>query len=327
MKAETRQSHSIPQSAVGLRIDKYLAERFSDHSRSFFQKLISEHLVTVNNQPVKVSYKLEEGDYVTVQLPEPEESDLRPQNIPLDILYEDEDLIVLNKPAGMVVHPGAGVKEGTLVNALLFHFQELASLGGKGRPGIVHRLDKNTSGVLVVARNNSAHFKLAQQFAEKTAKRKYWALVWGIPNPPEGRIETHLNRSKSDRKKFTVAQSGKIAITEYSTLKIFGQISLLELHLKTGRTHQIRAHLKYLHHPVFGDPEYQGRLSQIKSAPAAIRPFLKSQLEILQRQALHAKYLGFFHPSTGDFMEFETPLPEDMQMILSNLKNQFPETH
>ncbi len=312
----------ITSANQGVRIDRFLSIHLPDHSRTFYQRLINEAHVRVNGKPVKPSYKLEPGDWVEGTIPPPQETDLAPENIPLDIRYEDEHLIVINKPAGMVVHPGAGVRQGTLVNALLCHCRNLSGVGGRLRPGIVHRLDKNTSGLLVVAKDDQSHIHLQKQFADKTATRVYRALVWGRLKEPAGTLETRLNRSKSDRKKFVVAETGKTAITEYRTLKNYEFLTLVEVRLKTGRTHQIRTHFNYLGHPVFGDPEYSGRRKQLnRLSSLSLRQFGLYLLTLMNRQALHAYTLGFIHPVTRQSMQFEVDFPADFTAVLEHLEN------
>ncbi|RMH97356.1 MAG: RluA family pseudouridine synthase [Calditrichaeota bacterium] len=321
MPSAKKYSFIIQPPQAALRIDKFLALKFPHYSRAFFQKLIKQARVQVNDRVVKASYLLEPGDRVEVEIPPPEETELIPEPIPLDILYEDAHLLVINKPAGMVVHPGAGVRRGTLVNALMAHCTDLSGVGGRLRPGIVHRLDKNTSGLLVVAKNDAAHTALQQQFAEKSAVREYKALVWGRPEPSEGRLETFLNRSKSDPTRFVVADRGKPAVTLYRVERQFAFLALVNVQLKTGRTHQIRAHFNYLHHPVFGDPEYAGRQKQVKRLSAlSERKFALYLLQLINRQALHAYRLGFEHPVEKRWMEFSSPLPSDFSTVLEEIQ-------
>lgn len=245
-----------------------------------------------------------------------------PEEMPLVIVFEDESLLVINKPAGLVVHPGAGNRRGTLVNGLLHHCRLLSTVNGAMRPGIVHRLDKNTSGLLVVAKENPVHVALARQFETKEIVRVYHALVWGSFLKPEGEIETFIERSRKDRKKMHVAKNhGKWALTTYQVVKSFGNFSFLELVLKTGRTHQIRVHLNHIGHPIFGDAEYNGRQSQLSRLPASLHTFGLSLLRQMNRQALHARKLSFIHPRTGQAMQFETALPQDFQDLLNTLAN------
>ncbi len=316
-------TYEVGGDAVNLRIDKYLALRLEDLSRSHLQKIISGGNVRVNGRVVQPSYLLKPQDRVEVSIPAVEITDIISQNIPLQIVYEDRDLIVINKPAGLVVHPGAGVRSGTLVNALMHHCRDLSGVGGRLRPGIVHRLDKNTTGLLVAAKNDRTHLTLQEQFAAKTAVRRYKALIWGVLPEKEGKIETFVNRSKSDRKKFSVAPQGKLAVTLYRVEKQFGFLSLIDVQLKTGRTHQIRIHLNYLHHPVFGDPDYSGREKQVRGLAAGKnRAFARKLLKIIDRQALHAYYLGFYHPENGQWREFSAPLPADFQRVIDELERE-----
>jgi 23S rRNA pseudouridine1911/1915/1917 synthase len=304
----------------GTRIDKLVHQHFPTHSRSFYQKLIEEQNILVNHKPAKPSFRVSEGDRIEISIPPSPVSALEPQDIPLNIVYEDRDLVVVNKPPGMVVHPGAGVREGTLVNALLFHCESLSGVGGQTRPGIVHRLDKDTSGLLVVAKNDEAHYHLSKQFSEKTAFREYQALVWGKPQE-QGEIETFLNRSKRDRTRFSVAESGKTALTFYQVEKYYDFLSLLQVQLKTGRTHQIRIHLNYIHHPVFGDPQYHGRKKQLNGLSGeGQRRFARQLLALMPRQALHAQKLSFGHPANQEVMIFEAGLPDDFQAVLNKLE-------
>jgi 23S rRNA pseudouridine1911/1915/1917 synthase len=312
---KTEPSHS------NLRLDRFLHQCFPEHSRSFFQKLIEQGRVRVEGRSTKPALKLAPGQQVEVEFPEPVKSSLEPENFPLDIIYQDEYLVVVNKPAGMVVHPGAGVREHTLVHALLYHVGTLSSVGGESRPGIVHRLDKNTSGLLVVARTDEAHYALSQQFASKQAQRQYLALVWHLFDEPEGTIETFLNRSKRDRKKFIVADRGKRAVTHYRVQQNFGFLSLVELRLETGRTHQIRVHLSAMHHPVFGDPEYHGRSSQIsRLTRSEDRQLAHRLLKMMPHQALHAYQLQFVHPFTKEWVTFRAELPENFRQVLHELE-------
>lgn len=307
---------------MGERLDKFLNHTFPNFTRSHFQNLIKEGLILVNDQPVKTGYKLKFRDHISIHLKPPPSEYLLPEAIPLDIVYEDKSLLVINKPAGLVVHPGAGNRSGTLVNGLLFHCQQLSTVYGAMRPGIVHRLDKNTSGLLVVAKEDSVHVALARQFESRDIIRTYQAVVWGNFLKPEGKIETYIERSKKDRKKMMVAKNhGKWALTTYRVIKSFGYFSFLELILKTGRTHQIRVHLNHIGHPVFADPDYNGRLGQLSRLPASLHSFGQSLLKKIHRQALHARKLSFIHPDTRQRMNFETVLPQDVQQIVDALTN------
>ena len=292
----------------GERLDVFLARmaiQGDPLSRSRIQKLITDGNVTVDGKPAKASLRLAAGAVVAVELPEPEATDIAPEKIPLDILYEDEDVIVVNKARGMVVHPAAGVSSGTLVNALLAHCKDLSGINGALRPGIVHRLDKDTSGVMIAAKNDTAHRSLAEQIQEKTAKRVYWAILTGNIPEEEGVIHGAIGRNPKDRQKMAVVrENGKDATTNFRVLERFGAYTLAECRLMTGRTHQIRVHVAYIGHPVLGDPKYGA-----KKCPFSI-----------EGQALHSKTLMFAHPRTGEKMEFEAPLPEDMQIILDELR-------
>jgi 23S rRNA pseudouridine1911/1915/1917 synthase len=260
------------------------------------------------------------GEVIHITLPKSPPQEVRQENIPLDILYEDDSLLVVNKPPGMVTHPAYANYSGTLVNALLYHCNHLSTLNDATRPGIVHRLDKGTSGLMVIAKTDAAHAQLAKQFARRTISREYWAIVWGTFRERTGVIETHLGRSRSDRKRMAVVENGKKAITTYAVLEQFPYLCLLQLTLKTGRTHQIRVHLAHINHPVFGDPIYNGR--RIVSGPHTSREKAEVQklLASLPRQALHAKTIGFVHPVNMQVMEFHSELPEDMTRVLSILR-------
>ena len=289
----------------GERLDVFLARMDETLSRSRVQRLIADGHVMVDGKMPKASQRLSEGATVAVEMPEPEAADILPEQIPLDILYEDEDVIVVNKARGMVVHPAAGVSRGTLVNALLAHCKDLSGINGALRPGIVHRLDKDTSGVMIAAKNDAAHCSLAEQIQQKTAKRVYWAILTGNIAEEEGVIHGAIGRNPKDRQKMAVVrENGKDATTKFRVLERFGTYTLIECRLMTGRTHQIRVHMAYIGHPVVGDPKYGA-----KKCPFSI-----------EGQALHSKTLMFTHPRTGERMEFEAPLPEDMQMILDDLR-------
>ncbi|MBR3458501.1 MAG: RluA family pseudouridine synthase [Selenomonadaceae bacterium] len=290
----------------GERLDVFLARQESGLSRAHVQKLILEGHAWVNGSACKPNCRLKGGEAVRVLLPEPEAISVEPEQIPLDILYEDEDIIVVNKARGMVVHPAAGVCHGTLVNALLYHCKDLSGINGKIRPGIVHRLDKDTSGVMVAAKNDRAHLDLAEQIGTKSAHRKYLAIVHGNIREEKGIIKGDIGRHPVDRKKMAIVrENGKPAVTEFNVLQRFGEYTLVACSLQTGRTHQIRVHMAHIGHPLAGDPKYGPR----KKAPFAI-----------EGQALHSASLSFAHPGTGEFMQFEAPLPEDMRNILETLE-------
>lgn len=290
----------------GERLDAFLAKELKELSRSHLQKLITAEKVTVNGQSKKANFKVTAGDYIEISLPEPDVIDIKPENIPLDILYEDNDIIVINKPRGMVVHPAAGVESGTLVNALLFHCKDLSGINGVIRPGIVHRLDKDTSGVMVAAKNDAAHLSLAEQIKNKTAKRVYNAIVFGNIKESGGTINGDIGRNPNDRQKMAIVTvNGKPATTKFKVIERFGQYTLIECHLLTGRTHQIRVHMTSIGHPLVGDPKYGKGKSPFK----------------IEGQALHSMNLTLKHPRTNEEMYFEAPLPADMNKILSALRN------
>jgi len=311
-----------PSELAGQRLDQAVAHLAEDLSRAAAQRLIDEGLCLLNGEVPKRAAKVAEGDRITLTILPPEPTDVAPEAIPLDVAYEDEHLIVINKPSGMVVHPAAGNPRGTLVNALLAHCRDLSGIGGELRPGIVHRLDKETSGLLVAAKSDVAHRGLAKQIAERTAKRTYWALVWGEPSPREGRIEAPIARHPRQRQMMAVVPGGREAATHYRVLETFrlgkaGQgASLLELDLETGRTHQIRVHMSHVGHPVLGDPLY----GKQRTLPRIATEELRQALEGLEGQALHAKRLRFVHPVTGQPMEFESEPPEDFRRVLEALR-------
>ncbi len=299
------------------RIDKYLTQKLPAVSRSRVQQLIEEKMVLVDGRPVKPSHTVRPGERVEVTIPEPRKTDLEPQEIPLEILFEDEFLLVLNKPAGLVVHPAFGHNEGTLVNALLYHCRHnLSGIGGELRPGIVHRLDKDTSGLMVVAKDDETHRHLSRQFSERSIQRTYLAVVWGHLRQKQGKVETFYGRSPTNRKKMAVRQEGKLAITTYRVIEEFPLLSLVEVKLGTGRTHQIRVHMAYLGHPVFSDPVYGGRSRKLSTLKSKEKAIAHRYLETLHRQALHAQTIGFVHPKTGEALFFTSPLPEDMERLL-----------
>jgi len=309
-----------------LRVDKFLANRLDHASRSRIQAAADAGYIQVNGTPVKANYKVKPGDVVVLMMDFPKrELKLIPENIPLDIVHEDDDLIVINKPPGLVVHPGHGNYSGTLVNALLWHFGQLALFNTDDpRPGLVHRIDKDTSGLLVVAKTEEAKNYLSLQFYEKTTHRKYVALVWGNPDPKSGTIEGNIGRSLKDRQIFTVfpdGEHGKPAVTHYRVLEELGYVSLVECQLETGRTHQIRVHMKYIGHPLFNDSTYGGDQILRGTTFTKYRQFVQNCFQILPRQALHAKTLGFLHPRTGKAMFFDSPLPEDMKAAIEKWRN------
>ncbi len=304
----------------GKRIDKYLTECFSDISRSQIQKLITIGNVTCDDVTISSnSYKIKEGDAFLVEIPPAVEADPQPQDIPLDVVYEDEDLIVVNKPAGMTVHPAPGSWDNTLVNALLFYCKDLSGIGGVKRPGIVHRIDKDTSGLLVVAKNDFTHQALCEQFAEHSIERTYFAVVFGLPNPTSGKIDADIGRSPYDRKKMAVVQkNGKHAVTHYQTIENFkGEAALVKCNLETGRTHQIRVHMSRLGCNLVGDQLY------VKSKKVASKQIDEEKRDFINnfpRQALHAQTLGFIHPRTGQKIQLSSDFPEDFERLITVLR-------
>ncbi len=304
-----------------LRIDKFLSDRLENSSRTRIQNAANAGNILVNNNPVKPNYKVKPGDVVQVVLPTPpREIELIPEDIPLNIVYEDDDVLVVNKEPGMVVHPAYGNYTGTLVNALMWHFKDLPLFNtGESRPGLVHRLDKNTSGILVVAKNEFALNRLSKQFFDRTTDRRYNALVWGTPDPAEGTITGNVGRNIKDRKIMQVFKDdneGKTAITHYKLLEDLGYISLIECKLETGRTHQIRVHFSHIKHPLFNDEEYGGDKILKGTTFTKYQQFIKNCFKILPRQALHAKSLAFNHPVTGKRLYFDSNLPDDMVQVI-----------
>jgi len=312
----------IPDGKDKERIDVFLTRHLEHATRNKVQKLIDAGFVLVNKKPSKANYKISPDDIIEVQIPvTPHPETAEPEDIPIEVIYEDEFLLVVNKPAGMVAHPSFGNYTGTLVNALLHHTQKLSSINEGGRPGIIHRLDKDTSGLLVVAKDDYTHAKIAEQFAKHKVEKIYWAVCWGLFKKNEGIIETNITRSKSDRKKFTVSEDeGKPSTTLFKVIEEFEFASLLEIRLKTGRTHQIRVHLSSINHPVFGDVTYGGNKIVYGSSLPKIKQRVDNLLEIMSRQALHAKMLGFNHPHSNEFIKFEADLPDDIKMLLVNLR-------
>ena len=303
-----------------LRIDKFITSRLENTSRTRVQNAANAGNILVNDIPVKPNYKVKPGDIIQVVLPTPpREIELIPENIPVKIIYEDDDVIVVNKEPGMVVHPAYGNYTGTLVNALMWHFRDLPLFQtGELRPGLVHRLDKNTSGILLVAKNEFAHNRLARQFFDRTTDRKYVALVWGTPDPPEGTITGNVGRNPKDRKimfVFPDGSQGKHAVTHYKVIENLGYISMVECKLETGRTHQIRVHFSYIKHPLFNDEEYGGNQILKGTTFTKYQQFVRNCFTILPRQALHAKSLAFDHPVTGKRLSFESDLPDDMLKV------------
>lgn len=291
---------------IGIRIDKYLSNIIEGKSRSFIQGLIDSGAVLVNNKEIKSNYKLRNHDEIIVSMPEPIELDVEPEDIDLNIVYEDEDVIVLNKPQGVVVHPAPGNYSGTLVNGLLYHCKDLSGINGVIRPGIVHRIDKDTSGILVIAKNDDSHNHLAKQFKNHSIKREYYALVEGKFSKIEGTVDKPIGRNKKDRLKMAIMEDGKRAVTHYNVLEQYNNgNALVKCTLETGRTHQIRVHMAYIGHPLVGDPLYNSN---------------KKQKFKLQGQVLHAKTLGFIHPRSNEYIEFDSELPKYYLELLENIR-------
>ncbi len=304
-----------------IRVDKFLTDKLANSTRNKIQQAAADGNIMVNGVVVKTNYKVKPEDEISIQLPyPPRETEILPENIPLDIVYEDDTLLVINKPSEMVVHPGYGNWDGTLVNALIYHFQNLPeAAGNEGRPGLVHRLDKNTTGIMVIAKTEHALTHLSKQFFDRTSDRRYQALVWGDLKEDEGKIEGNIWRSHKNRKimdVFPEGDIGKTAVTNYKVLKRYGYVTLVEYKLDTGRTHQIRIHSKYIGHPLFNDPEYGGDRVLKGTTFTKYKQFVENCFKKLPRQALHAKTLAFTHPKTGEWMEFNSELPEDMQQVL-----------
>ncbi len=295
----------IEDNNTGERIDKFLSDMLSSYSRSYIQKLISDGLVLVDNNNIKSNYKLQSGDKITVYIPVPKELEITAENIPLDIIYEDEDIIVVNKPKGMVVHPSAGHYSGTLVNALMYHCKDkLSGINGVLRPGIVHRIDMDTTGVIVACKNDAAHISISSQLKEHSITRYYYAICHNSFNVKEGVVDAPIGRHPTDRKKRAINRiNGKRAVTHYEVIENFGKYAYIKCRLETGRTHQIRVHMASISHPLLGDTMY----SNAKS------PFL------LEGQTLHAGVLGFIHPRTGQYVEFNAPLPDYFERLLKIL--------
>ncbi len=320
---ETIINITVPPGKKKERIDVFLAHQIENASRNKVQNAIKRGYVTIDGEPVKANHIVAPGESITVPLPMPPPPDAVPEDIPVNIVYEDESLIIVNKPPGMVTHPAYGNYSGTLVNALLYHIQSgLADTDDPMRPGIVHRLDKDTSGLMVIAKNDHALHFISKQFSERTIDREYWAIVWGTFPENKGTIEASLGRSKSDRKKMAVREDGKPAITRYEVIEEYDGLSLIKLKLLTGRTHQIRVHLASEHRPVFGDPTYGGRRIVYGGVTPKRKAFIQNLLEHLPRQALHAKTIGFVHPDKKERVFFETDLPDDMVYVVEQLRKQ-----
>ncbi|HDR52712.1 MAG TPA: RluA family pseudouridine synthase [Mariniphaga anaerophila] len=317
---------TVDQGQSMVRIDKFLSNRIDNASRSRIQAAADAGNILANNTPVKASYKVKPGDEVRIVMDYPRrELKIIPEDIPLNIVFEDDQLIVLNKPPGLVVHPGHGNYSGTLVNALAWYYKDLPLFNSEDpRPGLVHRIDKDTSGLMVVAKTEQAKNRLALQFFEKTTERRYQAIVWGIPKENEGTITGNIGRSLKNRQVFVVFPDedyGKHAVTHYKVLKEIGYVSLVECKLETGRTHQIRVHMKYINHPLFNDSTYGGDAILRGTTFAKYKQFVQNCFKLLPRQALHAKTLGFNHPVTGKKLRFDSELPEDMASVIEKWEN------
>jgi 23S rRNA pseudouridine1911/1915/1917 synthase len=315
---------TVAEGETPVRLDHYLARVIANTSRSKVREAIDSCAVFVNNEiEMRAAYKIKGGDQIEVFIPRPKRQEVLAEEIPLDIIFEDDDIIIINKPPDMIVHPSPTTTSGTLLNALMHHIDGIAEkMDDPDRAGIVHRLDKDTSGLLVVAKNDYSHRKLSKQFFDHTAHRVYQAIVWGIPKKRFGRIETQIGRHPTERKKFAVIpEGGKTAITEYVVVDEFAGFAMLELKLETGRTHQIRVHMQHLGHPVFGDPTYGGRSIRVKRIDIPhFKQWIENMLAEFPRQALHARTLRLYHPRTGELMEWTAQMPEDMSHIMKEMK-------
>ncbi|MET0759261.1 MAG: RluA family pseudouridine synthase [Flavobacterium sp.] len=314
----------VPKGQLLLRIDKFLMNLIPNATRNKIQNAATAGDIYVNDLPVRSNYKVKPFDVVRIMLTHPPfENRVDPENIPLDIVYEDDTLLLINKPAGLVVHPGHGNYTGTLVNALAYHFENLP-MNSSERPGLVHRIDKDTTGLLVIAKTEAAMTHLAKQFEAKTSEREYVAMVWGTMKEDEGTIEGNIARHVKDRMQMSVfddPEIGKPAVTHYKVLERFGYVTLVSCILETGRTHQIRVHMKHIGHPIFNDERYGGNLILKGTTFTKYKQFIDNCFKVLPRQALHAKTLGFVHPTTGEMMRFDTELPQDMQECIEKWRN------
>ena len=309
-----------------MRIDKFLMDRIQNATRNKIQNAIDNEFVKVNETVIRSSYKVKPEDIIVISLPTPpRDTEILPENIPINIVYEDEDLMVINKPPGMVVHPAHGNWTGTLVNALVFHFQNLpTSQNGESRPGLIHRIDKDTSGLLVVAKNENAMSFLAKQFYDHSIERTYNLLIWGEPKELKGTINVNVGRSLKDRRVtavFPEGDFGRHAVTHYEVMEALYYVSLVTCKLETGRTHQIRAHMQYLGHPIFNDATYGGDKILKGTSFTKYRQFVDNCFKLIPRQALHAKSLGFIHPRTKEWMQFDSALPQDFTAVLDKWRN------
>lgn len=305
---DTKQEWAVDEADIGIRLDAVISSKLTEYTRSYVQKLIKDELVSVNQSIKKSNYKCKDGDMISVEIPPLKELDIQPEDIPLDIVYEDHDVIIVNKPKGLVVHPAAGHEGGTLVNALLYHCKDnLSGINGVLRPGIVHRIDRDTTGLLIICKNDSSHQCIANQLKVHSVTRKYYAIVMGNIKEDDGTVDAPIGRHSIERKKMAINHTnGKRAVTHYKVLERFGQYTLIECQLETGRTHQIRVHMASIHHPLLGDTVY-GSTKQ---------PFTTDG------QCLHAKIIGFIHPTTKEYMEFDSELPEYFVKLLNRFRNQ-----
>ena len=307
---------TVGEAQNGLRLDRALGELFSHYSRNFLANLVTNGRVRIDGTPAaKPSHRVQSGQLLAIDVPDATPSALASQDIPIAVLHEDSDILVLDKPAGLVVHPAAGHPDQTLVNALLFHVKDLSGIGGEIRPGIVHRLDKDTSGVMIIAKNDDAHRKLKTAWNTDRVRKEYLALVYGTPSQMQGIVDAPIGRDPRDRKRMAVVADGRAAVTDYAVLERLRYASLLRCRLRTGRTHQIRVHMKHLGHPIAGDPLYSG--PQWKGIPDKR---IQKMFSTLERQMLHAASIAFEHPRTGELMSFEAPLPADFAKVLVALR-------
>ena len=305
-----------------IRLDKYLSDQLTDISRTRIQQQIKSGNVTVDGQPVKASYQLEGGEEIYVVLidNQPEPAAVIPQQMDLDIIYEDDALAVINKPAGLVVHPGKGNREDTLANGLAYHFRNLSDVNGVLRPGLVHRLDKDTTGLIIIAKTNQAHLKLARLFEQREIEKTYLGITWGEWDSRKGRIEIGIRRQRSDPTRFEASNDGKPAITDYEVIDTFRHLSYVQFYPRTGRTHQIRVHSAHSGFAIFADIVYNGGVNRTKGYLPEVRKFLQGLLDKINRHALHAFRIRFKHPNSGEDIQFEAPLPPDMTYLLSEIK-------
>lgn len=307
------------------RLDHFLVSIIPELSRSKIQTMIRNHLVKVNDSNVKTGYQLQNGDNITFEKMEPisDVNDIIPEQIPLDIVYEDDSILVINKPPGLIVHPGTGQSSGTLVHGLKYYYNELSSANGPLRPGIVHRLDQDTSGIMIIAKNNNAHHNIADQFQNRSVSKTYIGVTWGEWKESEGVINSPIKRNRNDPTSYQVDLTGKSAETHYKILQFFRYMSLVEFYPKTGRTHQIRVHCQSVHHPIVHDMKYKGGFNRTKGFLPEVQKDLKNMIKQLGRQALHAKEISFHHPETNNVVKFEAEMPADMRALLDHLKQYY----